>query len=85
MTKIIYRIDQCKCGCHGTDPWHKKSFNRQLYGVTDTWALAKVEAYTDHKRICARAHAQLPWGYVTVVQVVLDNGHALGWFVERLS
>ena len=82
--EITYRVNPCKCGCKGTDPWNQKTFKRQLHGVAEVWEMAKVEAYTDPKRIVARANVQLPWGYVPVVQVVLDNGDVLGWFVERL-
>lgn len=26
--EVVYRYSACRCGCHGKDPWHAKSFKR---------------------------------------------------------
>lgn len=26
----VYRSKQCRCGCHGSDPWHRHSYKRTV-------------------------------------------------------
>jgi hypothetical protein len=30
MTRIIYRLRPCTCGCKGQDPWHRSEYIRRI-------------------------------------------------------
>lgn len=68
MALIVARDTPCRCGCKGTDPWHRRSFLRRLRDVrvqTGAWKMERFDRV---------ATVAMPWGTATVIRVVLDMG-----------
>lgn len=77
--KIYKRLDPCRCGCQGSDPWHRESYKRVVSAVRDL--AAPVRVVIDRGRsvlAVAEGCAQLPWGRTRVVQTNTGN-----WFVDH--
>lgn len=80
-TKVIKRVLPCTCGCKGQDPQHARSYQRVLVGVHEETGTCQVSAYREPVAFQRAATVQLPWGIEKAVEVVLDNGYVLGWFI----
>lgn len=89
QTIITCRLQACRCGCHGADPRHRRSYRRTVRQVETLEAPeeARVTAYRHSVTIIARGVAKLPCGVRGVVFAVhrLDDVvvRRLGWFVEH--
>jgi hypothetical protein len=89
--KITRRLEACSCGCEGSDPWHRRDYDRELVNVQVEDGKRAVHAYGyEPVAYRATAMARLPWGegqLVPVVELVLEAGGkrvSLGWFSARL-
>ena len=64
--KINVRSAACKCGCHGRDPQHKKSFTRNVRNIREEVGTTRVDG-VQSSSYRQRALARLPWGESVVV------------------
>ena len=62
MKRIRARIDPCKCGCAGRDPWHAASFQRVVRKVIEVDPTPAVTRWGVRSTIVARGTARFPWG-----------------------
>lgn len=87
---ITKRIDPCNCGCHGSDPWHQKSYERVIRDVVET--TGAVATCMGTSTFDKRATVRVPWSdepveVVHVVHVVgtstFDKTYSFGWFFPK--
>jgi hypothetical protein len=85
-TTITCRLTPCDCGCNGSDPWHRQTYERTLRNVETRSGLAytRVHGWKRAVKFRAIAEAQLPFGGgipTRIVEVVSDSGDViLGWY-----
>lgn len=67
--KITTRTTTCRCGCHGTDPWHRRAYTRE---VVDFTPIEPIINHGDTVRptVTGRGFARFPWGLAAVVRTV---------------
>jgi len=60
-TKQIRRDKPCNCGCKGTDPWHRRTFDRVVRNVE---TIGGVDLRGGHTRLVdvLRGVVKMPWG-----------------------
>ena len=70
-SKITNRIDTCRCGCKGGDPWHARSFTRSVKGVrkVDEETREPTKASTVPYRVLREGRARFPWGTERVIEI----------------
>lgn len=69
--EIVNRHDPCKCGCKGQDPWHARTFTRNIKNAT---------VQPDGLR---KGTAKFPWGEETVVERQVAGCHWTWWEISR--
>lgn len=82
-TKITNRIEPCRCGCHGQDPWHQKAYTRRIFNMVDASGTVPT-AMKKNCRYDKQGWVRVPWSKdpVRVVHVVGD-GYKFGWFFAK--
>lgn len=78
MFTILARTQPCTCGCKGRDPWHARTFDREVRGVCD----ATGEA-ADGSPIYRTGVARFPWGTETVEEVGRVGFTSRWWRIAR--
>jgi hypothetical protein len=70
--RIVKRVEPCRCGCTGKDPWHQRAYKRVVRdmrpceGKTRTTAFGEVETLRE-------GWAKFPWGKSRVVEIALTE------------
>lgn len=84
--EIVSRVEPCRCGCQGRDPWHARTFTRELHDVTEVEPIeVKVRAYREPLLARRVAWAHFPWGDEEVAEVFIEAAgrrSVLGWFIR---
>ncbi len=73
QAKIVVRDRPCRCGCHGSDPWHRRAY------VLEVIEFVAVDPTGNHgdtaqPTINGRGVARFPWGLTAVVREVCSYG-----------
>ena len=78
----MMRVDPCRCGCKGNDPWHRASFKRAVWAVQ---LLDEPQLTNDLDGYCttyvvATAVIKAPWGEQDVqLRVRVHKNGRLDW------
>ena len=67
--KITTRTCPCRCGCHGSDPWHRRDMTREVREFVAVEPIAN-QGDTAKAVITGRGVARFPWGLEAVVREV---------------
>ena len=60
IRRIDIRTEPCRCGCLGSDPWHRASFDRKVRNVV---VLEEPRVFASgYMAELATAEAKFPWG-----------------------
>ena len=75
--EVLARQSGCRCGCGGSDSWHRHTFDRavrevQVHESPVQLGRARWEA--------ARGVVRLPWGYEQVRAVMISEGSLYAWW-----
>lgn len=73
--EITNRVDPCRCGCGGQDPWHARSFDRVVHDIVDIHVEDTFGNTT--KTLIKKGTAQFPWGRDAVYFLVTHPSHLL--------
>lgn len=81
--RIAKRLEPCTCGCRGSDPWHRRDYDRTVRGIVREEGTA-ASCYASSRNpypYDARGVARFPFGEREVVRVVHPDGYVLGWAI----
>lgn len=86
--RIVKRLDPCKCGCQGGDPWHKRIYTRVLRDKRAEDGRCNVPAMGGEYDYDHVATVEVPWSDtpVRVIHVTHPSARTpgklipLGWF-----
>lgn len=82
QVEISYRLEPCRCGCQGQDPWHQKSYWRVIKDEKPASGKVRTKAF-GIREIIREGRAQLPWGQTRVVAI--EDRHGAGlmfWAID---
>ena len=72
---IINRDNPCTCGCRGTDPWHRKSYRRQVKDITiHAEPVVVMDMDKMEWTVSKTGFAKFPCGIVPVATIFEDGG-----------
>ena len=83
---ILTRLAPCRCGCGGSDSWHKPTIKR---AIRDAEVVTPVLAGIHLGWLVATGTAKMPWGMEPVEAHASDNNGKPGryalWSLARLQ
>lgn len=89
--RVQMRVEPCRCGCKGSDPWHRQTLTRAVCGIhllavpRLDWSVDGVSA----TYVVASGTIRCPWGAqaVELTARVRPNGetYTVGWRVSEPS